>query len=197
MESCQPEIDAIAEQLAVNRRLRKRFQMIAATGAFLLLMVLGIFVGRLAFYAWDYDTDSLLKGVTVEAKRVGEIEKKFWHRELDRIKEHDLPILWNELLGRLEQESTSADAVGLLRELPGRPREALAEALLTATIETLAAQGASEELIAELRSPQTRKKLDAILAKHLATTRQSLDAAQEQALAAGLVDGFITLLTER
>ena len=77
MESCQPEIDAIAEQLAVNRRLRKRFQMIAATGAFLLLMVLGIFVGRLAFYAWDYDTDSLLKGVTVEAKRVGEIEKNY------------------------------------------------------------------------------------------------------------------------
>jgi hypothetical protein len=192
-----PIIDAIAEQLAINKQLRRRFQIIAATGAMLLLLVLGLFVGRLVYYAWTYDSDELLKGVTVEAKRVGEVEKKFWNRELNRIMEHDLPILWNELLTRLERESTTRDAVTLLRDLPARPRDALADALLRGAEDALNKQGAPEALIDELRTPQTRERLLAILAKRLSEARESLSSEDQQALAAGLVDGFVTLLKER
>ena len=191
------EIDAIADQLAINKQLRNRFQGVAATGAMLLLLVLGIFVGRLVLYAGSYDTQRLQALVTTEAKRAGEVEKKFWNRELDRIKEHDLPILWNELHTKLEEERTGPQAVTLLRTLAERPRYALADAILAGIEPRLPEMDSRELLIAELRTPQVRERLAAILGSALDTTRAELSGAEEDALTAGLVDGIVILLKER
>jgi hypothetical protein len=191
------EIDRIADQLAINKQLRRRFQGVAATGAMLLLLVLGIFVARLCYYAWSYDTSQLQALVTVEAKRVGEVEKKFWKRELDRIKENDLPILWNELLTKLEQKNTANEAVALLRTVAARPRYALADAMLASFETRLLEMESREILIAELRSPQTRERLAAVLGQQLDLAREELSDSEEDALAAGLVDGIVTLLKER
>ncbi|MFT5127146.1 MAG: hypothetical protein ACI8W8_000747 [Rhodothermales bacterium] len=190
------DIDLIAEQLATNRQLRRRFQRVAASGAMLLLLVLGVFVGRLAYIAWTYDSSQLQALVTEEGKRVAEIEKKFWQREWNHIKEHDLPILWNELLTKLEQEQAATDAVSLLRTLSVRPRYALADAVL-AGIEKQLPEEPRELLMAELRTPQNRERLAEILGSALDESRAELSTAEVDALTTGLVDGIVTLLTER